>query len=100
MLYPGRIIKAGETDVEIVKTLKARLNEVLGAGDDPALRLDPSEPHFGPRTEQSVKLFQTRHVDDEGRPLVPDGEVGSLTWSALFGGQTVPRREEASDPFL
>ena len=79
MLYPGRIIKAGEQDAEIVKALKTQLNEALGTADNPALRLDPGEPHFGPRMEQAVKLFQARHLDVDGRSLRQDGEVGSLT---------------------
>ena len=58
MLYPGRIIKAGEQDAEIVKALKTQLNEALGTADNPALRLDPGEPHFGPRMEQAVSLFE------------------------------------------
>src|SRR5690348_12668109 len=100
MLYPGRIIKAGEQDAEIVKALKTQLNEGLGTADNPDLRLDPGEPHFGPRMEQAVKLFQARHLDVDGRSLRQDGEVGSLTWSALFGSETVPRREETNDQFL
>jgi hypothetical protein len=100
MKYPGRIIKAGEQDATIVKGLKKRLNEVLALENDPALRLDPSDPVFGTKMKQAVKLFQTRHVDDEGRPLKQDGKVGSLTWAALFGSETVPVSDEAKDPYL
>jgi len=100
MQYPGRIIKAGEQDANIVKALKTQLNEALGIERDPALRLDPNDPNFGPRMEQAVKLFQARHVDADGRPLRQDGEVGSLTWSALFGSDTVPTSDASSDPFL
>lgn len=100
MKYPGRIIKAGERDAGIVKALKKRLNEVLATEADPALRLDPSDPDFGPKMKQAVKLFQTRNVDAEGRPLKQDGQVGPITWAALFGGDTVPASDEARDPYL
>jgi hypothetical protein len=39
--------------------------------------------------KQTVKLFQARKVDSEGRPLKQDGEIGSLTWAALFGEETL-----------
>ena len=100
MNYPGRIIKAGEQDAGIVRALKKRLNEVLATEGDPSLRLDPEDPRFGPAMKQAVKLFQTRNVDAEGRPLKQDGEVGSITWAALFGSDTVPASEEAKDPYL
>jgi hypothetical protein len=88
MRYPGRIIKAGEQDAVIVKELKCRLNKVMGS--DPALKLDPTDANFGSKMKQVVKLFQTRNMDAAGRPLKQDGEVGSLTWAALFGDDTVP----------
>lgn len=96
-MYPGRVIKAGEADPQIVSAIKRKLNAVLGI--DPALRLDPLDPHFGPTMKQLVKLFQARNVDDSGHPLKPDGEVGALTWSALFGNETVVRHSSA-DSFL
>lgn len=100
MDYPKRVIKAGEADAEIVKALKRQLNEALAAAEGSELRLDPENPRFGPTTKRAVKLFQARHVDDEGRPLKQDGEVGSLTWSALFGARSVPIAEEADDALL
>lgn len=100
MQYPGRIIKQGEQDATIVQALKRQLNRELGSADDPALRLDPSEPHFGPKMEQTVMLFQARNVDAEGRPLKQDGEIGSLTWAALFGDETVPAHVSSPDSFL
>jgi CHAP domain len=100
MQYPGRIIKTGERDPEIIRALKTQLNQALGTQDDPALRLDPDEPDFGPKMAQAVRLFQARHVDVHGQPLKQDGEVGSLTWSALFGTETVPLRDQAGDQFL
>lgn len=100
MQYPGRLIKAGEQDASIVKALKVRLNEALGITNDPELRLDPNNPNFGPKMKQTIKLFQARNVDSHGQPLKQDGEVGSLTWAALFGYDTVPASNTAQDPFL
>ena len=100
MQYPGRIIKMGERDNNVVSSLKTRLNEALGIDPDSRLRLDPTDPNFGPRMKQTVKLFQARNVDGEGRPLKQDGEVGSLTWAALFGNDNVPTSHVASDPLL
>jgi hypothetical protein len=79
MQYPGRIIKTGERDPEIIRALKTQLNQELGTQDDPALRLDPDEPDFGPKMAQAVRLFQARHVDVHGQPLKQDGEVGSMS---------------------
>lgn len=100
MHYPGRVIKVGEQDAAIVKALKERLNAALGIEDDPELRLNPSDPNFGPRVRQTVKLFQARNVDGKGRPLKQDGEVGSLTWEALFGPGSVAVSAKAADPLL
>lgn len=100
MQYPGRIIKAGEQDANVVRALKERLNTVLNIGNDPAARLDPADPNFGPKMKQVVKLFQTRNVDAEGRPLRQDGEIGSLTWAALFGEDSVPASDTATGGLL
>lgn len=67
MLYPGRIIKAGEQDAELVKALKVRLNEALGIGGDAAPRLDPNDHIFGPKMKGAVKLFQARWMRRDGR---------------------------------
>lgn len=100
MQYPGRIIKAGEADAAIVAALKERLNAALAAGTDPAPRLDPADPHFGPRMKQAVRFFQARHVDARGRPLKQDGEIGSLTWEALFGDGAVSKSGRPEDVLL
>ncbi len=100
MQYPGRIIKSGEPDARIVKALKQQLNKTLGTTQDPEIRLDPADPNFGPKMKQLVKLFQARHVDATGRTLRQDGEVGSLTWVALFGNISVTTSDTATDAFL
>ncbi len=93
MKYPGRVIKSGETDARIVKALKTALNQALALRGDEAIVLDADNPLFGPRMKQAVKLFQARNVDNQLQPLKVDGEVGSLTWEALFGTQRVPQVE-------
>jgi hypothetical protein len=100
MDYPGRIIKAGETNASIVKALKERLNLVLVIGDNPELRLDPTNLTFGPKMKQVIKLFQARNVDNKGHPLKQDGEIGSLTWEALFGADSVPGSSLPGDQLL
>jgi hypothetical protein len=100
MNYPGRTIKIGETDLNVVKALKQRLNEALSLENDPSARLDPNEPNFGPKMKQTIKFFQARHVDAAGRSLRQDGEVGSLNWAALFGEDSITSTETAGNPFL
>lgn len=100
MKYPGRIIKAGEQDANIVKSVKKQLNKVLVIDNDPSARLNPDDPNFGPKMTQLVKYFQARHVDAEGRPLRQDGEIGSLTWAALFGYETVSASDKATSELL
>jgi hypothetical protein len=100
MKYPGRLIKIGEKDAAIVKALKKQLNKALAASSDTVLKLDPDNPNFGPSTREVVKLFQARHVDAEGRPLKQDGEVGSLTWEALFGEASVVVTTTPDSDFL
>ncbi len=100
MHYPGRVIKMGESDARVVKALKTALNKALALRGGEVLTLDPDNPSFGPRMKQAVQLFQARHVDAQGQPLKTDGEVGSITWAALFGETQVPVVEAVIDPFL
>lgn len=100
MRYPGRVIKMGESDAHIVKALKQALNRALALRGTDAIRLDAANPTFGPRMKQAVQLFQARHVDAEGQPLKSDGEVGSITWAALFGIDRVPHETAAADALL
>jgi CHAP domain/Putative peptidoglycan binding domain len=93
MQYPRRVIKPGESDRAIVIALQQQLlTRGYGPVDDLGV--------FGEQTEASVKLFQVRNVDGTGRPLKQDGELGPLTWAALFGDETVPDRMTASSQFL
>ncbi|NJN59714.1 MAG: CHAP domain-containing protein [Leptolyngbyaceae cyanobacterium SL_5_9] len=72
-----------------VKLVQIRLNEV---GCGPLVE----DGDFGENTDSAVRLFQARSVDRNGEPLVIDGEIGSLTWEALFGQATVPGMDEIS----
>ena len=100
MKYPGHVIKAGEQDARIVKALKVQLNRALAVQRIADLRLKVDDPSFGPKMKQAVQLFQVRNVDARGNPLRPDGEVGSITWAALFGPASVSSSDAAVDPYL
>lgn len=101
MQYPGRVIKMGETDAAVVKALKTALNRALVLKGVDAVPLDPANPRFGPQMKQAVQLFQARNVDPAtGAPLKPDGEVGSITWAALFGAERVPSVTQAPSNLL
>jgi len=100
MHYPGRIIRKGEKDVQLVKAIKTKLNEALGFMDQKELMLDANDGNYGPKTESAVKFFQSRHVDAEGMLLRQDGEMGPNTWAALFGDDTVNASSAPKDPFL
>lgn len=98
--YPGRRIQRGERDARIVRALKQALNGALATSRRDDLRLDPANPTFGPKMEQCVRLFQARNVDAFGRPLKIDGIVGSITWAALFGHESVPASGGSADELL
>lgn len=101
MQYPGRVIKLGERDAAVVKALKRALNRALVLRGGEALRLDEANPRFGPQMKRAVQLFQARNVDPgTGAPLKTDGEVGSITWGALFGLQSLPIASHASTELL
>ncbi len=100
MNYPARIIKKGETDAAIVKAIKQKLNSALGIKNNTDERLNPDNPNFGERMFRLVKLFQARNVDGSGTPLKQDGEIGSLTWEALFGELSVVRTNRTGDGFF
>ena len=100
MNYPGRIIKMGAPDAGIVRALKERLNELLVLTPGTAQWLDPANPDFGSQMKQTVRLFQARHVDSQGRPLKPDGEIGAITWEVLFGPASVSSSRQPASTFL
>lgn len=87
--YPGRLVRRGHPDEATVRRLQNRLNAV---GIQPPVEVDGD---FGRDTERAVKLFQARAVSPDGVPLSIDGEVGAITWAALFGADTVPEATEA-----
>ena len=93
MKYPGRIIKEGESNTAIVKAIQKKLTELnIGGLQGTGV--------FGAKTKNAVKLFQATHMDQFGNPLEVDGHVGSLTWAALFGTDTIVVTEDAPNKFL
>lgn len=95
LLYPGRVLRAGDPDRGLVRTIQQRLVEV-GCGP---LDVDGL---FGSATASAVRLFQSRMVDRSGRTMPIDGVVGPLSWEALFGAATVRTQQpsDATDPLL
>jgi CHAP domain-containing protein/putative peptidoglycan binding protein len=93
MDYPNRIIKSGETDTDIVTAIQNQLN----ATNCGPLTVDGI---FGDSTVSAVKLFQTRHTDSSGTPLKADGQVGPITWSILFGSDSVQSNNSPASPLL
>jgi hypothetical protein len=91
--FPGKVVKLGHKDKETVRAVQHRLNEV-GCGP---LEEDGD---FDRDTLSAVKLFQARSTDSSGLPLQVDGEIGPITWAALFGPQSVPIRNGSSSPLL
>ncbi|MDO1445436.1 CHAP domain-containing protein [Rhodocytophaga aerolata] len=93
MKYPGRVIKQGEADTQIVKAIQQKLNErnfgpLQGTGV------------FGPKTVQCIKLFQSLNRDQQGNPLVVDGKLGAISWQVLFGEETIPHVHETPNTLL
>jgi len=86
--FPSRIVQIGDSDTATVTRVQQRLNAV-GCGPI------AEDGTFDDDTENAVKLFQIRFPDVTGRPLVVDGQIGSLTWGALFGKETVPSNSTA-----
>ena len=87
--FPGRSIKAGESNPTIVQTVQRQLN-ARGCGPS------PEDGSFTTATTLAVKRFQMRFTDADGLPLKVDGVVGPLTWAALFGAPMVEAVEAAS----
>jgi hypothetical protein len=55
---------------------------------------------YGAETAEAVELFQSRSVDKFSSPLKVDGQVGAMTWAALFGDATLPVATTAPSPLL
>lgn len=82
--YPGHFVRVGEPDAAIVAAVQSELRN-QGYGPFPQAAFD--EP-----MRSVVRLFQSQHVDREGRPLDTDGVIGPLTWAAIFGVETSPKK--------
>ncbi|HEX8215541.1 MAG TPA: CHAP domain-containing protein [Allosphingosinicella sp.] len=83
MNYPGRLIKSGESNVQVVKEIAAALaRRGYNSTSSPGV--------FDKAFKALVQVFQSQNVDAAGRPLEVDGEVGSMTWGALFGVSAQP----------
>lgn len=80
--YPGFVLKAGLMDSPHALQVQKRLNE-RGCGP-----VD-EDGDFGSKTADAVRTFQAQSKDLDGNALVIDGEVGSITWAALFGKASV-----------
>ena len=93
MNYPKQVIKKGETDANIVKAIQLKLNEANCGPID-------VDGNFGNQTVSAVKLFQTRNTDTNGASLVADGQVGAMTWAAMFGSSTVINNNAAPSLLL
>jgi hypothetical protein len=78
MNFPGRIIRIGEPDAAIVTAIATALAARGSVSISPPGVFDAD-------FKALIKLFQSQNVDEAGRPLEIDGEVGSMTWGALFG---------------
>jgi hypothetical protein len=83
MSYPGRIVKVAEKDGAVVRAIADRL---IARG----IAISSVPGVFDAGFASAVRLFQTLNLDLTGKPLVVDGEVGPMTWGALFGPASVP----------
>ena len=83
LAYPGRLVKRGDPDPEVVHQVQGRLN---AAGCGPL----EENGRFAIETTRAVKRFQARFPDADGQPLKVDGVVGPVTWTVLFGAVDVP----------
>ncbi len=99
--YPGHLIELDDEDTDAVKSIQQRLRDLGFTEPGPSgprpLAVDGG---FGTNTVDAVELFQMRHSDLEGDPLIVDGRVGAATWGALFGRETVPASPLVADSDL
>lgn len=87
--FPGRTLTIASTDRASVLAIQTRLN---------ALDCGPVivDGIFGQQTLDAVELYQSRSVDPTGRHLDIDGQVGPMTWAALFGSAIVNNSSAAT----
>jgi hypothetical protein len=76
-IYPGIVLVPGSNDHESIRIVQKQLN---GVGCGPV----EEDGVFGAETSEAVQRFQARSVDIHGIPLAVDGNVGPMTWAALF----------------
>lgn len=81
--FPGSTIRRNSPHTDAVRAVQARLNE-RGCGP---VEVDGI---FGPGTEAAVRQFQARFFDPSGVALTADGQVGPVTWAAMFGSASLP----------
>ncbi len=81
--YPGFVVMIGQIESAHVLLVQKQLNR---RGCGPV----EEDGDFGPETADAVRAFQAQAMDSTGRALLVDGEVGAITWAALFGRSTVP----------
>ncbi|MBY0519468.1 MAG: CHAP domain-containing protein [Sphingomonas sp.] len=82
MIFPGRLIRIGEQDGTVIDAIVTRLAEQ-------GYRLETPPNGYDRTLASLVKLFQSQHLDADGRPLLADGVVGPLSWGALFGATAI-----------
>jgi hypothetical protein len=79
--FPARLIKVGEQDTQLVRTIQAALRQ---RGYGPF-----TDGVFDESMKAVVKTFQAQNVDRDGHSLEVDGKIGLLTWQSLFAGSAL-----------
>ncbi|MFZ4072428.1 MAG: CHAP domain-containing protein [Caulobacterales bacterium] len=92
MEYPGRPLRQGSRERDIVATVQDRL---ISLGYSGGFR----QGVFDAAVRSAIELFQATNVDANGLPLTVDGVLGPHSWSVLFG-TTLSIEDEVNDPFL
>jgi len=82
-LFPGFTLSRNSPHPDAVRMIQRALN-ARGCGPVPV------DGMFSAAVESAVRTFQARFVDLEGLPMKIDGEVGPVTWGALFGAASSP----------
>jgi hypothetical protein len=82
MKYPG-LLERGSTG-SAVKSVQRRLLKLGYRPVGPRRKELIADGKFESITEEAVVEFQMQNMDRHGDPLKVDGQVGPLTWEALF----------------